>query len=295
MFVRAKKSGQYKVLQLVHNERVDGHIRQQVIATLGRLDRLQQSGQIDALVASCARFAERTAVLEAHRRGQTEVAETIKIGPPLLVERLWRELGLGELLEGMLADRRFQFPVERAVFLTVLHRLFDPGSDRAAEVWCRGYAVKEAEGLQLHHLYRAMAWLGEPLGDDQQFGATPFAPRCTKDAIEEALFARRCDLFSGPDLVFFDTTSIHFEGRGGESLGQYGKSKSHRPDLKQMVVGAVLDNTGRPICCELWPGNTSDAKALIPIVDRLKTRFHLDRICVVADRGMISKKTVEER
>ena len=294
MFVRAKKSGKYKYLQLVHNERVDGHIRQQVIATLGRLDRLQQSGQIDALVSSCARFAERTAVLEAHRRGQTEVAETIKIGPPLLVERLWRELGLGELLEGMLADRRFQFPVERAVFLTVLHRLFDPGSDRAAEVWSRGYAVKEADGLQLHHLYRAMAWLGEPLGTDQPFGATPFAPRCTKDQIEEALFARRCDLFSGLDLVFFDTTSIHFEGRGGESLGQYGKSKSHRPDLKQMVVGAVLDNTGRPICCELWPGNTSDAKALIPIVDRLKTRFHIDRICVVADRGMISKKTIEE-
>jgi hypothetical protein len=294
MFVRAKKSGNYQYLQLVHNERVDGHIRQQVIATLGRLDRLQQSGQIDALVASCARFAEQTAVLEAHRRGQTEVVETIKIGPPRVFERLWCELGLGELLEGMLADRQFQFPVERAVFLTVLHRLFDPGSDRAAEVWCRSYAVKEAEGLQLHHLYRAMAWLGEALGNDQQFGATPFAARCTKDQIEESLFARRRDLFSGVDLVFFDTTSIHFEGRGGESLGQYGKSKSHRPDLKQMVVGAVLDNTGRPICCELWPGNTSDAKALIPIVDRLKMRFNIDRICVVADRGMISKKTIEE-
>ncbi len=294
MFVRAKKSGNYQYLQLVHNERVDGHIRQQVIATLGRLDRLQQSGQIDALVASCARFAEQTAVLEAHRRGQTEVVETIKIGPPRVFERLWCELGLGELLEGMLADRQFQFPVERAVFLTVLHRLFDPGSDRAAEVWCRSYAVKEAEGLQLHHLYRAMAWLGEALGNDQQFGATPFAARCTKDQIEESLFARRRDLFSGVDLVFFDTTSIHFEGRGGESLGQHGKSKSHRPDLKQMVVGAVLDNTGRPICCELWPGNTSDAKALIPIVDRLKMRFHIDRICVVADRGMISKKTIEE-
>ncbi len=94
MFVRAKKSGKYKYRQLVHNERVGGHIRQQGIATLGRLDRLQQSGQIDARVASCARFAERTAVLETHRRGQTEVAETIKIGPPLIVERLWRELGL---------------------------------------------------------------------------------------------------------------------------------------------------------------------------------------------------------
>jgi len=180
------------------------------------------------------------------------------------------------------------------VFLTVLHRLFDPGSDRAAEVWQKGYAIEGVQELQLHHLYRAMAWLGEPLGDDQQFGATPFSVRRTKDLIEEALFARRRDLFSGLDLVFFDTTSIYFEGQGGQDIGQYGKSKDHRPDRKQMIVGAVLDQEGRPICCELWPGNTSDAKALIPIVDRLRVRFAIRRICVVADRGMISKKTIEE-
>jgi hypothetical protein len=293
MFVRAKNSGKYQYLQLVKNQRVDGRVRQQVLATLGRVDVLQETGQIDALVASCARFADQTAVLEAHERGKTQAVETVKVGPPLVFERLWRELGLPEILENLLTDRQFQFAVERAVFVTVLHRLFDPGSDRAADVWHQGYAISGASSLQLHHFYRAMAWLGEPLPADQQYGATPFTPRCTKDRIEEALFARQCDLFSGLDLVFFDTTSIYFEGRGGETVGQYGKSKDHRPDRKQMVVGAVLDATGRPICCELWPGNTSDAKALIPIVDRLKKRFHITRICVVADRGMISKRTIE--
>jgi len=294
MFVRAKKSGAYQYLQLVRSERVDGHVRQQVIATLGRLDVLQNAGKIDALIASCARFAERSAILEAHERGKTEVAKTIKIGPPLVFERLWKDLGIGEILDGLLKDRQFQFPVERAVFLTVLHRLFAAGSDRAAEVWQKGYAIKGAGKLQLHQLYRAMAWLGEPLPDDRQFGATPFAARRTKDLVEEALFARKRDLFSGLDLVFFDTTSIYFEGRGGETIGQYGKSKDHRPDCKQMIVGAVLDQEGRPMCCELWPGNTSDAKTLIPIVDRLKARFHIHRICIVADRGMISKQTIQE-
>jgi hypothetical protein len=294
MFVRAKRSGAYEYLQLVHNERVDGRVRQQVIATLGRLDVLQNTGKIDALVASCARFAERTAVVDAHHRGKTEVTETVKIGPVLVFERLWQELGMPEILATLLKDRQFQFPVERAVFLTVLHRLFDPGSDRAAEVWQKGYAMEGVQDLQLHHLYRAMAWLGEPLGEDRQFGATPFSVRRTKDLIEEGLFARRRDLFSGLDLVFFDTTSIYFEGQGGQDIGQYGRSKDHRPDRKQMVVGAVLDHEGRPICCELWPGNTSDAKALIPIVDRLKARFAIHRIGVVADRGMISKKTIEE-
>ena len=94
--------------------------------------------------------------------------------------------------------------------------------------------------------------------------------------------------------MFFDTTSIYFEGEGGTDLGQYGHSKDHRPDRKQMVVGAVLDGEGRPLCCELWPGNVTDVKTLIPIVDRLRTRFQIRSICIVADRGMISKETIAQ-
>jgi len=142
MFVRTKKSGAYQYLQLVHNERVDGKVRQQVLATLGRLDVLQKTGQIDALIGSCGRFAEHTAVLDAHRQGQTEVAATIKIGPSLVFERLWNQLGLPTILEEVLAARRFEFAVERAVFLTVLHRLFDPVPAYAGRPCGRGMAVR---------------------------------------------------------------------------------------------------------------------------------------------------------
>ena len=139
-------------------------------------------------------------------------------------------------------------------------------------------------------------WRGweNALPADEQKGATPFAPRCIKDAIEEALFDRRRDLFSHLDLVFFDTTSIYFEGNGGAELGQYGHSKDHRPDRKQMVVGAILDGEGRPLCCELWPGNVTDVKTLIPVVDRLQQRFRIRSICIVADRGMISQDTIAQ-
>jgi len=293
MFVRSKKSGAYEYLQIVYNERIDGRVKQRVIATLGRLDVLQKTGQLDALLASCSRFAEHTAVLTAHRQGRVSPAKKVCIGPVLVFERLWKELGLPKILKRLLRERKFEFDVERAVFLTVLHRLFASGSDRAAEVWRRRYAIEGVEKLQLHHLYRAMAWLGEPLPEDQQAGATPFAPRSVKDLIEEALFQQTRDLFSGLDLVFFDTTSIYFEGEGGETLGQYGHSKDHRPDRKQMVVGVILDGEGRPVCCELWPGNTTDVTTLIPIIDRLKQRFHIRSVCVVADRGMISKDTIQ--
>jgi transposase len=94
-----------------------------------------------------------------------------------------------------------------------------------------------------------------------------------KDSVEEALFLKRQDLFSELSLAFFDTTSFYFEGQGGESLGQYGNSKDHRPDLKQMVMGAVLTGEGRPVCCELWPGNQADSNSLLPVVDRLRERL----------------------
>jgi transposase len=166
--------------------------------------------------------------------------------------------------------------------MTVLHRLMVSGSDRAAERWCRGYALSGIENLELHHLYRAMGWLGEPLPAAEQSADQRLGPRCRKDLIEERLFARRRDLFTSLELVFFDTTSIYFEGEGGESLGQYGYSKDHHPDLKQMVVGAVLDNTGRPLCCFLLPGNTADITTLIPVIDQLKDRFGIHDVCVVA-------------
>lgn len=294
MFIRTKKSGGHEYLQIVHNERTGSRVRQRTIATLGRLDRLQQDGAVDALTVSLAKFSLHTAVLTAHREGRLPAAEARRFGAVAVFERLWEHLGIPKIIEGLLEDRRFSIPVERVLFVTALHRLMSPGSDRAAEDWCRSYAIEGIEPLELHHFYRSMAWLGEPLSEEAQRLATPFAPRCTKDLIEERLFDWHRDLFTDMSVVFFDTTSIYFEGGGGESLGQYGNSKDHRPDLRQMVVGAVIDGAGRPVCCEMWPGNTTDVKSLVPIVERLRRCFGVRDVCVVADRGMISTQTVQQ-
>jgi len=200
-------------------------------------------------------------------------------------------------VEGLLAGRRFEFAVERAVFLTVLHRLMASGSDRACEHWREDYRIDGVADLELHQLYRAMSWLGEALPESEQAHRT-LAPRCIKDVIEEKLFERRRDLFSELSVVFMDTTTLYFEGRGGETLGQKGKSKDYRPHLNQMVLGIIMDQQGRPVCSEMWLGNTADVTTLLAVVDRLRQRFAIGRVCVVADRGMISAATIaglEER
>ena len=292
MFLRTHTIHGHTYLLLVENERVDGKVTQRVLQRFGRIDHLRESGQLDTIVEGLGRFSERLLVLGAHQRGESLQSEARRIGGPLVFERLWESSGIAEVLREVAADRQFGFSLERAVWLTVLHRLLAPGSDRAAERWKADYAIAGVDRLKLHQLYRAMAWLGQPLRD--QVGATLFAPRTTKDRIEEALFARRQDLFTTLDLVFFDTTSIYFEGEGGDTVGQYGHSKDHRPDRRQMVVGLAIDADGRPLCCELWPGNATDVKSLVPIVDRLRTRFHVREVCIVADRGMISQAVVDE-
>ena len=264
----------------------NGKVRQRLLASLGRLDRLQDSGLLDRLAASAARHSRRSAVLSPHNRGPG--AECRVLGPALVFERLWQSSGCRDTLAAALAPRRFRFDLERAVFATVLHRLFSPGSDRSASQWLADQAVDGVADLRLQHLYRAMAWLGEELPrpeseDDSSCGAAAAKPgkgsppttRCVKDRLEEHLFRRRRNLFSGLDPVFFDTTSHYLHGAGGSQLGRRGKSKDFRPQCPQLVVGLALSGDGRPLCSEIWPGNTADVTTLLLVGKRLRERFEL--------------------
>jgi transposase len=290
MFARIKKSGQHQYLQIVENRREGTKTIQRVISTIGRMDRLHAKGEIENLVRSLSRFSEKVLLILSWKSDVNASAN--KIGPSLIFERLWKELGIGNIIKRLLVERKFEFNMERAIFLTVLHRLFVSGSDRSCEKWRWDYVIEGVDDLSLHHLYRAMAFLGEVIEDQKD--KTPFVPRCIKDVIEEDIFYERRDLFTGLDFVFFDTTSIYFEGEGGETIGMKGHSKDHRPDLNQMVVGAILDDHGKPVCCEMWPGNTTDVTTLIPVIDRIRSRFHIRQFCIVADRGMISNDAMKE-
>jgi Transposase DDE domain len=297
MFFRLKTSGQRGYVQIVENRRDGAAVRQTVIANLGRADELAASGALASLIASGAKLTDQVLLITALDEDASGALSAMakRIGGPMLFGRIWERVGIGAVLDDLLKDRAFEFPVERAVFVAALHRLFVSGSDRDGSAWMEDYDIPGAAGLDLHHFYRAMAWLGEEV---EEKPAEALAPRCVKDLIEEKLFDRRRDLFTDLSVVFMDTTSLSFYGEGGETLGEHGYSKDYRPDLKQMILGLVVDGDGRPICTETWPGNTADVTTLLPVVDRLRKRFSIGRVCVVADRGMISAATIaglEER
>lgn len=276
MFIREKTVQGRTYLQVVENYREGKKVRQRVIATLGRKEELIASGKIEGVLRSLSRFSDKVRVTEDFREGKLKATKVLKIGPDLVCARLWSELGCDRAIEKLLSGRRYSFSVERAVYAAVLARLFFPGSDRFCDRCARDFRITGAEGLSLHHLYRAMAWLGE-----------------NREGLEEELFFKNRDLFSSLSLVFFDTTSLYFEGRGGESLGRKGYSRDRRPDENQMVVGVVTDGEGRPIACPTWPGNTADAATIGPVATSLRDRFGVGDVCIVADRGMMGERNAK--
>jgi transposase len=321
MFVRLKRVRSYRYLQLVESIRADDKPRQRVLATLGRVEELQAEGSIDALVRSLSKFSPNALALIAGEAAPDTQALTI--GPVLIFQRLWQRLKLDQILKELLRERHFGFAVERAIFLCVLHRICWGGSDRHSHQWKGDYEIAGVSQLSLHQSYRAMAWLGQaeprkdkaaaeaaaqptPVEGTQTSAVVPAKSKSTrgptpiyrwhglKDKIEKSLWVERQDLFNNLSVVFFDTTSLYFEGAGGPSLGQRGHSKDSRPDLAQVVVGVVLDGQGEPLCCEMWPGNAADVKGLIPVLENVRERFGIGRVCVVADRGFISKETLEK-
>ena len=283
MFVRTKRVNNggtiYEYLQIVETTRVDGHVRQRVVASLGRLDELVACGDLDQIVRGLIAHSKTLQLVEGYRAGELAAQSDRVWGPVLIFERLWQELGIPEVLRKLVKDTRAKltFDFERAVFAIVLQRILAPGSDRAGAKWVHTVFAVGFDKLRLQHFYRALRllWRG-------------------KDKIELALFRRDRDLFNQKlDLVFFDTTSLYFEGRGPAGLAERGHSKDHRFADTQVVLGVVMRRDGVPIACEVWPGNTSDVTTLGKVVDALKGRFAIEKVVVVCDRGMVSRGNLE--
>lgn len=279
MFIRIKRSGQekdYEYLQLVKNYRDGGRVRQQVIATLGRRDILTESGTLDEILKSLGRFSEKLRVVDAVRKEGFRATETKAWGPSLIFERLWQEQGLPEIIREISAGRKFEFDVERITFTLALQRLCKPGSDLQGSGWIKTVEGSGLADIELQHLYRTTGFLAEE-----------------RNRLETKLFNRERNLFTDTlDVVFMDTTSLYVYRDEETQWRKRGYSRDRRPDLPQFVIGVVVSGTGWPISWEIFPGNTADPVALKSMVTKLRERFHIGKVIVVADRGMMSEEAV---
>jgi hypothetical protein len=278
MYVRTKRfrrpdGSELVYLDLVESYRVDGKVRQKTIAHLGRLDQLELDGGVDRLMQGLARYSHEQWVRSEALHGEQDYS----YGPVLVFRRLWEALGLAEALRARFAGTDIAYAGEEAVFAMVLNRIIEPDSKRGTHAWMEEVYRPEWAGLELHHLYRALDTL-EAVGP----------------ALEEGLFAQTRDLFHlDLTLMLFDTTSVYVEGEHPEELAEFGYSRDHRPDRRQVVVGLLMTREGIPVCHRVFPGSTVDAQAFQEILQELKPRFGIQRVVLVGDRGLVSERTLE--
>ena len=268
----------YEYLSLVESVRDGSKVGHRTLLRLGEVTALRESGQLERIVAA----------LEAHlRRERIDVGAVAAEGAPAVgavaaVAAVWQRLGLGEFFAEVGAQRGAG-ALEHAVFAMVANRLVAPCSKRRLAEWAAEDAVMPAgwEAPSLDQYYRALDTVAD-----------------AKEGTEAHLYARLCDL-SNLDLrlVCYDLTSTYFEGSARPSgrfpSRAFGYSRDHRGDRPQIVIGLLCTSDGIPIAHHVFAGNTSDASTLPAVLGDLAGRFAVGRICVVADRGLVSSDNVD--
>src|SRR5690625_2534191 len=111
MFARIQNTRGKEYLLIVENYREGDKVKQKVLHRFGRLDKLKESGGLDGIIASMSKFSDKLSVLSEHAAGNTKTGGAIKIGAPMIFERLWRELGIGDIIQKLLSERKFEFSI----------------------------------------------------------------------------------------------------------------------------------------------------------------------------------------
>ncbi len=287
MFIRVNRNARgTEYLQIVRSYRDNGKVKQQILFTLGRLDLLQASGEIDGLVKALARFAVKQQLIDLSK--DISVSQVYHLGAAHVVSRMLERLGLKQMLERLAAEHpRMKLPWVAIITGMIVSRFIKPCSKRRLnlEQWDKIYpGILETDAPPLKSFYRAMDVLWKH-----------------RDDVEATLFDRggQRDLFNQElDVVFYDLTTLHFESTNADpddgELRRFGYSKNHRKDLTQVILGLLVDREGVPVGYQLFPGNTYEPHSLPVILEKLKIKYHITRVVLVADRGIITKDNLAE-
>ena len=274
-------------VRVVEAYRQDGKVKQRVIADLGRKDLLT------LLLPKLQRVLLGTPTPAGEDPDAIEVVDASTWGPVLAVRALFEELGLWQILDGLLPRAKEGPPFADRVFVLLANRLTRPTSEHGLARWLETDFVCDRQGRRFVPLWQQN---GRVRVHHRQLGAwyrTLDVLVKAKERIEVALYHRLRDLFSiKPDLVLFDITSTYFEGAGPEDFAKHGYSRDGKSQNVQVVVGMVMV-AGWPIAHHVWAGNRIDATTVQEVVRDLRTRFAFARVVFVGDRGMVSEANIE--
>ncbi len=275
MYLKLVKSKNYTYLKICESYRKNGKVHQRVLVNLGRLDKLQEGG-LENIVKDLEALISPDKKEKIKDISTMEEVARFNYGF-LPYAKLWHSLGIGKILKGLVKERKFAFDFEKVVFSLVANRLLNPTSKHKHYHQKDDYLFLNKD-LELHTFYKVLDILEE-----------------NKEEIEFKLFENARSLFNLKlDIVFYDVTTFYFESQKEDELKDFGFSKDNKVNQVQVVMGLLIDKEGRPIGYELFKGNMVDSQTMISTIKKLKEKFMIDRIIIVADRGLNTKLNLKE-
>jgi transposase len=303
MFLRTVKTSDgkgsfYEYVRLVESVRVGSKLKQRVVCNLGRKELLAE--HLDGLIRLLRGEA---AVGKQRFEDAAGRAEAWDWGPMLVGMTLWRELGLEAIIDGLSGCGRSNGVAlsDRALVL-VANRLCAPSSEHGLARWLETDFVCDRLGRRFVPEWRdeqerkqsALPRVRVKLQQLKQWYRTLDQMLARKEQIEKELYLRLRDLFSlKVDLVFYDLTSTYFEGSGPPAMGAHGHSRDGKPRKRQVLVGVVMVG-GWPIAHHVFRGNMKDAQTVPTILDDIESRFGIERVVFVGDRGMVTSGNIAQ-
>jgi transposase len=276
MFIKVTQSGNRRYAQLVESFRnEDGKPRQRTVCTLGRLE---AGSEVDTLIASLQRARGITPAASAF--ADLRFTGSRHAGDTWALSQLWRSLGFDDLAS---AWRRSKTEVDvlTCLRLMVFNRLAEPGSKLGVLRWLETVALPVGFGVvtEHQHLLRAMDVLDEYSDKLSTRLATLMRPLIDQDL----------------SVVFYDLTTVAVTGQTDldDDVRAYGLAKSGLIE-RQFMLSLVQTAEGLPIAHVVHPGNTAEAKTLLPMIRGLLARYPLKRVVLIADRGLLSTANIDE-
>lgn len=296
MFLRISKVNAggriYEYLRIVENTKNKGKSCQRVIANLGKAEDLE--GKIDGIVEKLRNYCKEKYI----KPGEIEAKEAPMWGAVLVARKLWDEIGIGEIISKRCGnDPRRKFDIEDTAFVLTASSLLNPSSEHGLSWWLDNTYVCGRDGKRFLPKWRdgvtkenrvRVEW-----GQLNMWYRTLDILIKAKENIELDIYNRLRDLFGlKVDVVFYDITSLYFEGDGPSGLAEYGKSKDGKRRNKQILLGVVMAS-GWPVAHHVFSGNIAEKKTICGVVDDLKKRFEIENLIFVGDAGMISDENIE--
>ena len=279
MYIKITKAKQYEYIKLVESFWENGRSRQRMLYNFGRADLIKSDESFLRVVKRLCEIANLP--LSESTGKENDILEGCSEGTLLnygylAYLQMWKELGIEGCLEEAQHGSKITYSLPEATFLMVLQHLLEPMSKYATHGNQSRYFNMPA--IPLHQMYRSLDRLS-----------------AQKEEIEASLFEYNyVRLKKTVDVVFYDVTTIHFESVYADELRDFGFSKAGKYNEVQVVMGMVIDANGVPVGYELFKGNTYEGKTMLTTLEKIKKRFRINRVIIVADRGLNQKSNLKD-